>query len=528
MRRGLYVGLFSVAFILLWTLAAAAELRGRVVDEAGQAVVNAYVTLRSEERPMAISVLTNGQGQYVLPDLLEGAYTLQVRRYGYEEATRSVEVGGDEVVEPVVLARAGETPELLAGNAVLAALPAEPMKFTFITGCTICHDMGSPIAGQPRDFQGWVDIIEQMREQNDIYSVIVNFDTAEMARWLVTNRFGESPLPLDPFATGKPYVTDIQVFEYAVGDAASWAHDMAVEPETGAGWVGDYINDVLIRIDPETGAQTEYPLPVRHAGMHTLNFDREGRLWFTLQLTGQVGVFEPNSGAFKIYDGFGDGALTHSFAYDSEGFVQKDASGRIWVSQFGNNSLASLDPETGAVKLYRLGGEKGRPYGIALSSDGRLWYTKYAENLMGVLDPDTGKVKEWPLPRPDSGPHRMHIDDHDRLWIPLSGYGSLLRYDIQSGTSREYLLPDADTFPYAARYDGPTNTVWVNGNGANALYRLDLDSETFDVIRLPSPVSYTRMVSMDHRRNAVWTALSSYPNGHALRDHGVVVRIVLP
>lgn len=522
------------AALLLWGAMvgnglAAGTVSGKVEDMAGAPVVNSFVKVRDAGRRLAISVLTDRKGQYRIRDIPAGTYSLTAQRYGFDvEGIEGVEVGKGKVKRSLKLTPSDDLRLHLAGNAWLGALPAEPMKFTFITGCTICHDMGSPIAGQTRDFDGWVDIIEMMRNQSDIYSVIVDFETRDLASWLVENEFGENPLPLDPFASGKNYVTKAQIWEYEVGDAASWAHDMAVEPATGAAWVGDYINDTLIRIDPDTGDQKIIPLPVKHSGIHTLNFDRDGRLWFTLQLSGQVGVFNPENGGFRIFDGFGEGALTHSFAYDGEGYVQKDEAGLIWVSQFGTNSIASLDPVNGAVKVYPLGGDAKRPYGIALSSDGRLWYTKYPENLMGVLDPATGKTEEWALPRPDSGPHRIHIDSRDHLWIPLSGYGTLLRYDTATGESKEYLLPDADTFPYAVRFDEPSNSVWVNGNGANALYRLDLQTDAFEVYRLPSSISYTRMVSIDHERDRVWTALSGYPNGHALRDYGIVLRVDMP
>ena len=105
------------------------------------------------------------------------------------------------------------------------------------------------------------------------------------------------------------------------------------------------------------------------------------------------------------------------------------------------------------------------------------------------------------------------------------GVGTLAVYDIVKDTFKEYPLPDPDTFPYAVRFDGATGTVWIDGNGANALYRFDPRTETFDSYRLPSSLAYGRMIALDYRTGDVWTALSSYPNKHAGRDYGIMVRI---
>jgi streptogramin lyase len=142
-----------------------------------------------------------------------------------------------------------------------------------------------------------------------------------------------------------------------------------------------------------------------------------------------------------------------------------------------------------------------------------------------MLDPDTGDVTEKQMPRPHSGPHRMDIDLDDRLWIPNSGHGTLAVYDINKDIFKEYPLPDPDTFPYAVRFDGASGTVWVDGNGANALYRFDPETEAFESYRMPASLAYGRMIALDYRTGGVWTALSSYPNKHADRNYGIMVRI---
>jgi virginiamycin B lyase len=519
--------LVAAAAVLAVGAADAATLSGVVRDPAGKPVANAFVTATDAARGRADTVLTDVAGRWRIDRLFTGTYALRARKAGFGDggaegvALAELDAQRDLALQPEDGARLA-----LPGSAWLNALPNEPMKATFITSCTICHDQGSPIVRGPRDAAGWKAIIDQMRSQADVYSVIVKMDDSALAQWLADHRFGAEAKPFDLFAKGANVATGARLTEYAVGDATSWAHDMAVDPRTGAAFVGDYVRDELVRVDPLTGAQKVYPSPVRGTGMHTLNFDRDGQLWITFQLADVVARFDTRTEQWRIYPGFAKGSLVHSFALDSFGFVKADAKGRICVSQFGGNRLSFLDPATGRIDEVMLPGEaNGRPYGIAIDSRGRAWYTKYSENRMGYVDPVGGERKEWALPQKDSGPHRMAIDDQDRLWIPLSGLGTLLRYDTRTGEQKEYALPDADSFPYVARYDRKSDRVWVTGNGTNSMYALDPKTGRFTTVRLPSYLSYGRMVSIDYATGDVWTALSSYPNKHALRNHGLLLRI---
>lgn len=346
-----------------------------------------------------------------------------------------------------------------------------------------------------------------------------------MADWLVEHRFGVAPTTLQPSTAAANGNEGSEITLYRVGDADSWAHDMAIEPATGAAWVGDYPYDQLIRIDPVSGARRVHAIPVKGGGAHTLHFDHDGMLWVTLQLADAVARFDPRSGEFRIYRGFQRGSLIHSFAYDGAGLIKRDARGLIWMSEFGTNAVASLDPASGAIREYRLGGETGHTYGIALDSRDRVWFTKYSENVFGMFDPADGTLVERHMPRPDSAPHRMTIDTADRLWIPNSAYGTLACYDIVRDRLSEIPLPEPDTYPYAARYDAATGSVWVVGNGADALYRFEPAQQTFTRYRLPVGQAYARMIAFDPRGGEVWTSLSNYPNRHTGRDHTLLVRL---
>jgi virginiamycin B lyase len=516
-----------LAGVVLTSTAWSSALSGIATDLAGKPAMNAFVTAHNAARKMSVSVLSDAAGRYRIDDLFPGAYDMRVRKAGFGDGVNAeVTLTERDAVVNLKLVADDALHLSTPGAAWLNALPNTPIKATFVTSCTICHDLGSPLTRVPRDAAGWGQILQKMRSQADVYSVIVQTDDGKLASWIAAQKFGAKPAPFDPFRKRANVAIRARVTEYAVGDITSWAHDMAVDPRSGMAWVGDYVRDELISVDPRTGEQKVYPAPLKGTGMHTLNFDREGHLWITFQLADKVARFDPRSSEWRLYEGFAKGTLVHSFALDADGFIKKDASGRLVISQFGGNRISLLDPESGGLKEVLLpGAASGRPYGIALNSKGVIWYTKYSENILGYVDPATGQGKEWPLPRPDSGPHRMHIDDNDNLWIPLSGYGTLLRYSTRDGSQKEFTLPDADAFPYVARYDAKSDRVWVAGNGGNAIYALDPKNGKTTTFRLPSYLSYGRMISIDYSSGDVWTALSSYPNKHALRDSGLLLRV---
>lgn len=506
--------------------ASASTLTGTVRTPAGKPESNVFVTAHDAGRKLSVTVLSDAAGRFRIDGLFQGTYDIRARKAGFADGTvESLALGDNDASADLALLPEDATHLATPGAAWLQSLPASPTKATFITSCTICHDMGSIITRGPRDAAAWKKIIDQMRSQADVYSVIVKMDDTALANWLATQHYGSSPKKFDAFAKAA-HVVSPRLTEYEVGDVTSWAHDMAVDPRTGIAWVGDYVKDELVSVDPRTGEQRVFPSPVKGTGMHTLNFDADGALWITFQLADMVARFDPRTGSWRIYGGFAKGTLVHSFALDTLGYVKKDARGQIYVSQFGGNRISQLDPVTGKITEHPLpGAATGRPYGVAVDSSGKLWYTKYSENVIGFVDPATDQGKEWALSRADSGPHRMHIDAADNLWIPLSGYGTLLRYDTKTGTQKEFTLPDADSFPYVARYDAKSDRVWIAGNGANSLYALDPKTGEFKTIRLPSYLSYGRMISIDYATGDLWTALSSYPNKHALRNNGLLLRV---
>lgn len=91
MRRVAYLGLFAFLLAIFTTSAFAQEatILGTVTDPSGAAVPNASITLTNNDTGVARTLPTNGDGQYVAPDLHIGHYTVKATASGFKVAQQS-------------------------------------------------------------------------------------------------------------------------------------------------------------------------------------------------------------------------------------------------------------------------------------------------------------------------------------------------------------------------------------------------------------------------------------------------------
>ena len=73
-----------------------------------------------------------------------------------------------------------------------------------------------------------------------------------------------------------------------------------IQAEDGTIWWAGQWGNLVGRIDPETGAMKEYPLPDK-AMPHSVTLDKDGNVWYTGNKNGTVGKLDPKAG--KITEG---------------------------------------------------------------------------------------------------------------------------------------------------------------------------------------------------------------------------------
>jgi hypothetical protein len=114
---------------------ATSEIRGRVVDEAGAPVSDAQIELSPGSR----RVLSDDDGSFMFTQLAPGAYTLQVRRIGYQPQTLKIDVGARATVTPTIALTA--IPRIL--DSIRVFEKANGMRYTG----TVLDERSAPIEG---------------------------------------------------------------------------------------------------------------------------------------------------------------------------------------------------------------------------------------------------------------------------------------------------------------------------------------------------------------------------------------------
>ena len=281
----------------------------------------------------------------------------------------------------------------------------------------------------------------------------------------------------------------------------------------------------------------EYPV-TRGQGPHDVAPARDGGVWYTAQLSGELGWLDPKFGVTKAIK-LGARSAPHG--------VIVGPDGAPWVTDGGLNAIVRVDPVTSEVKTFPLPADRpyanlntavfdkdgrtlwftgqqgvfGRldtqsgamtvfdaprgagPYGIASCPDGQIYYASLAGSYVGRVVKETGEAVVLSLPTAGQGARRVWCDSKSHVWVSEWNAGRLARYD---GTGwKEWELPGYGPEAYAVYVDD-ADVVWVTEWTANALVRFDPATETF-VVRV-HPARNANVRQLLGRHGEVWGAMS--------------------
>jgi len=277
-------------------------------------------------------------------------------------------------------------------------------------------------------------------------------------------------------------VTNLKVTiqEWAVPTRGAHPHDPAVGPD-GSLWFTEQMSNKLGRLDPKTGAFTEYPLTEgKNAGPHGLVADRDGNIWFTANFGGYIGKLDPRTGHVAEFK------MTNEKADDPHSLVF-DANGILWFTVQGGNMVGRLDPKDGRIILKEVPTESALPYGIQINNKGVPIFCELGTNKMASIDPEDLEIKEYPLP-PEARPRRLAIASDDTVYFTDYKSGHLGALNTSTGSVKMYPSPGGpDANPYGIAIT-PDGMVWYSESGVkpNTIIRFDPKTETFARANIPS------------------------------------------
>lgn len=293
----------------------------------------------------------------------------------------------------------------------------------------------------------------------------------------------------------------------------------------------------------------EYTLP---AGTHPHDVAPapDGKVWYTGQHTGELGLLDPASGAIKRVP-LGNGSRPHGV------IVGPDRA--AWVTDGGLNAIVRVDGDSHAVTVYplpedsgyanlntaafdgngvlwftgqsgiygRLNPREGRvqvfdapggrgPYGITATPQGNIYYASLAGSHIARIDTDIGKATVLEPPTAHQGARRVWSDSQGRIWVSQWNAGQVAVFDPAANTWKEWKLPGDNPRPYAVYVD-ENDQVWLSDFGTNALVRFDPESQRFESFPLPRPGYAVRQIL--GRKGEVWAPGSAVDTLLVVRNY---------
>jgi virginiamycin B lyase len=301
--------------------------------------------------------------------------------------------------------------------------------------------------------------------------------------------------------------------------------------------------------DGEAGAAPATPRPVGQFDVYDISPSQrphdvapapDGRIWFTGQRSGEMGLLDPTSGAITRFELPGP-AAPHGVIVGPDGLA--------WITDGGANAIVSIDPASGTITSYPLPADRpnanlntaafdgrgvlwftgqngiygqlnpasgemavydaprGRgPYGITSTPGGDIYYASLAGSYIAQVDLDSGEATVIEPPTPNQGARRVWSDSQGRIWVAEWNVGQLGLYDPPTGEWREWPLPGPAPRAYAVYVD-EQDGVWVTDFGGNALVRFDPPTETFEVYPFPGNGAGVRQLL--GRPGEVWGGASA-------------------
>ena len=293
---------------------------------------------------------------------------------------------------------------------------------------------------------------------------------------------GETPHLLHSDAQGRFHIEQLRTGFYdlrasASGTWSQWEHNVLVRPGEDA--------NVKLRLtfkDPPAapsvelkGAMRMWEAPVPGAVPHDSAVDAKGNIWFTLQETGHIARFNPDTHEWKLFKVQTPDSGPHGLV--------SDKFGDIWFTENYAGKIGRLDPKSGAIAEFTPPTAKD-PHTPVIGPDGALWFTAQNSNVIGRLDIETGKIAEYGVPTQDAHPYGIVSADDGALWFcELSG-GKLGRVDPKSGAMTEYAPTDSKVEP--RRLIALKGAIYFTDSGGGRLGRLTLADKKFKMWDSPS------------------------------------------
>lgn len=497
-------------------------IRGRVTSADGIAQAGVWVIAETDSLPTPYRkiVVTNDNGEFLVPELPQADYKLWVRGYGLKDSPRQPAAPGADLGLTAVTAATPAEAAAIAPASYWLSLMAPPegdpgWVNSFKLGCQLCHQVGSLMTRSKNQ-----NMLEQgLKKATAMHQIAEHLGhqtvLETLGDWHQRIADGATP-PLPPRPSG--IERNLVITQWAWGDTFTYAHDeiatdkrnptlYANQPIYGV----DIGNDRMLMVDPMTHTASASNVP-------TLNgFDTP---WCN-QTYKPLGADQ----AFAV----GFGSLGCPVASGITGFEGKypnpanphnpmmDDQGRVWIT----------------TQVRRQWGEDLPEF----CKSSPVIANNFHHRQLGWYDP---KNDSYQLIDTCYGTHHLQFDANGVLWMSgdsyVIGWFDPARYDpakpetleAAQGWSEVRVDSNGDGnadqalvgFNYGVIPNPTDNSVWTAQPGGNPGDKIDFPgrliryhpaTDAFETYTPPAPGAGPRGVDVD-RNGIIWVALGG--SGH--------------
>ncbi|MFA5940658.1 MAG: carboxypeptidase regulatory-like domain-containing protein [Sinimarinibacterium sp.] len=509
--------------------AQAAVLEGTVISAERAPVAGAIVSLTRADGLLRESVYTNAAGRYRLASAQDGAAQLSVRAPGHGDASREFDLRARHTPPRDFALEALSNPTQISdalpasAHAARIGLADERIRGSYRSQCFYCHQLGNAWTRRPRTEQQWRETLDRMER----YGALLTWSARRSVAGALAAGFDGRPIPDRQLRAYDPALAGAKITEIKVAGGPSFVHDLELGSD-GRFYSVDMANDLVYVTDLATARSDALPMPDNglplhadlagasapvaafnaHHGPHSIVRGPDDRFYTTHSMSGEIGVLDPQTRRFSFHKVGGGAVYPHTLRFDRDGI--------LWFSIALSNQLGRFDPASGAMQVialphggvwqwltdvtlggvlklaswfpgkdlqlllshHQLSGQGHRifnlPYGLDINPlDGSVWYSKLYADRIGRYDPRTGAITEWATPL--AGPRRMRFSPDGILWIPAFGGSGLMKFDPFTQRFTSYplptLAPDEFETPYALNVHPQTGDVWITANLSDRMFR---------------------------------------------------------
>jgi streptogramin lyase len=504
------------------------------------AMEGVLVSARKSGSPITITVVTDQSGRYSFPAdrLSAGAYALQIRAVGYEldgPATADVATGHTAIAD-LKLRGTKDLAAQLTSTEWLISMPGTAEQKRPLIECMSCHTLERVVRSK-LDSAALMGVLKRMQNYANNSTVqhpqlrvaereLSDKRAREVADYLATVNLSAGATwsyPLKTLPRPKGRATRVIITEYELPRPTIAPHDVRPDAQ-GYVWYSNFVEPYLGRLDPRTGAHTEFrydlPKPNFPAGALALEPDQDGRWWLSMMFQSGLMRFDPRTNTFRHF------AIPPEMMTDASqqslvmpGRAQVD--GKVWTNDVNTHFILRLDLATGryeSIDPFRSlpKGRQHSPYGMAADAQNNLYFMDFGDESVGRVDAKTLRTTLYPTPTPASRPRRTMMDDQGRLWFAEFAANKVAMFDPRKEDFKEWDAPTPHTYPYDV-FLARDGELWSGSMSSDRVLRIDPATGRSIEYLLPHPTNIRRIFVDDTTRPVtLWAG-----NNH----HAAIVRL---